>query len=674
MELRYYIPFADNLGNKYRVEIYREDYAGEAKELTGAASCFVVSGTDEDFIYTPIRTSTATISVLDSDLLLDLYSINNQYAPVKLYKNEVLEWTGYIKPEQFTQNYIPTVGRVSVECVCALATLENVVYKGNTNPETVTLWKLLKDLIGKANGGYKGVFIPKVYGENETMAGNVFESIRLIENNFLSEEKNCLEILEAVCKFLNWTLFDIGGNLYFVDSDWKGTYLKYDEALSLYSEVEGNDLQLQTLGFINSDSNTLDIVPGYNKASVKAINNVFDNVVKDEDFDKLKPYADGLYYAGTYKKGNEARAVRKQFVKPENWKLFAYDSNGVGIGEPIIENYGTMELNVLRGALLVREADYTCKSIDNDYPTEDVAEFNYEKVVQIRTATELVDAESKVTNQQVVIMEGEYAVYSDCAISINGTITPYFDSAMNNDEQKITLSKALQVKIELGGKYFNGETWQDEETRCDISVNENGDIKNTGNPFQPYKGLSGFVIPIDFITGKPRITIYAPAYRAIIGWGMGYSTGVKIKNLAISYAKKEGIVEEGEDGDRVYSNTVNEDYMSEAEEISFEISSYNADGATYSKALLGESWLTNNLFCAVVGEMVRPEELMIKRIVNRYEVTKIKLTEGLRTSDLVTPLSILTERTQPGRTFRMTSGEWDYEQGRMTIQIQENAQ
>ena len=82
MGLRYRIPFRDSENNSYEVKIYRDDYNGEVKELTGATSCFVVSGTDEDFVYTPVRTSSATINVLDSDLLLDLYSINNQYAAV----------------------------------------------------------------------------------------------------------------------------------------------------------------------------------------------------------------------------------------------------------------------------------------------------------------------------------------------------------------------------------------------------------------------------------------------------------------------------------------------------------------------------------------------------------------------------------------------------------------
>ena len=94
-------------------------------------------------MYTPVRTSTATLKVLDSELLLDLYSINNQYAPVKLYKDGVLEWTGYIKPEQYTQPYVPYVTRVDVECVGAISTLEFVEYVKQTLEGTITMWNLI---------------------------------------------------------------------------------------------------------------------------------------------------------------------------------------------------------------------------------------------------------------------------------------------------------------------------------------------------------------------------------------------------------------------------------------------------------------------------------------------------------------------------------------------------
>ena len=89
-----------------------------------------------------------------------------------------------------------------------------------------------------------------------------------------------------------------------------------------------------------------------------------------------------------------------------------------------------------------------------------------------------------------------------------------------------------------------------------------------------------------------------PAMTCIIGVGLylAVRTGF-LQVRKFGYAKKDGVVEEGADGDRVYENIVNEAYMSECEEIEFEISSYNADGATYSKALLGGGFLTNNLYC-----------------------------------------------------------------------------
>ena len=193
MGLRYRIPFKDFNNNNYVVEVHRADYQGVPTELRGASSCFVVSGTDEDFMYTPIRTSTATINVLDSDLLLDLYSINNQYAPVKFYKNGVLEWTGYIKPEQFTQPYVPYTQNVSVECVSALSTLENISYKENEG--FISVWDLMKLLVKSTNGGYRGIYIPWVYGKDSSMANNVLDEMLLSESNFTQNEMNMLEVL-----------------------------------------------------------------------------------------------------------------------------------------------------------------------------------------------------------------------------------------------------------------------------------------------------------------------------------------------------------------------------------------------------------------------------------------------------------------------------------------------
>lgn len=674
MGLRYRIPFKDYRNNAYEVLIYREDYGGEATELTGAPSCFVVTGTDEDFVYTPVRTSSATINVLDSELLLDLYSINNQYAAVKLMKNGVLEWTGYIRPEQFTQPYVNVATNVGVECVSALATLEHVVYEELSPVGVVSMWTLLKYLVNRAGGEYRGVYVPWVYGASASMMGNVLERITLIENNFVKEELNLLEVLEHVCKFLNWTVHDVNGCLWFVDADWKGAYRMYDEALENYEEVTVNEVMVQDVGYNGSDGNTLDMVPGYNKASVKALNHVFEDVVKDEEYDILTPYDDGKYLVGTYKGDDGAHGVRKQFLKPIFWKLHQYDAYGNELDASAVEGYSTTVLNYTKGALLMKEVDYKCVDVGDPTPDEGVTDFDYTDSVQIRFSSEgTMEDRDMMEGKPAIEMIGENAVYSDCAMSIDFTIKLFYDKDMLEVQGYVLLDHKVKVKVELGGKFYNGTSWVDNDTTFEVEFTDEGNVVSNRTPFTPYKGISGYVIPIEFFVGQPKITIFCHSYQLLTGYDATYTTGVKMHNLKFGYAKKEGIVEEGENGDRVYENVVNEKYMSEAEEIEFGISSYNADGASYSKAMIDGGWLTDNLYCAVVGKTIRPEELMIRRIVNRYGVTKIKLTEALQITDSITPLTVLSDRSMVNKRFRMTSGEWDYEQNRLTLQMQEDA-
>ena len=671
--LRYRIPFKDNMNTEYLVEVFREGYEGEVKELRGSASCFVVTGTDDDFLYKAVRTSSATLCVIDTELLLDLYSINNQYAKVRLLRDGVLEWTGYIKPEQFTQPYVPTAEAVSVECVCALGTLEHMEYKElDAMDGVVTMWELMKHLVRRANGGYRGVYIPWVYSTTESMGVNVMERISLIENNFINEEMNLMEVMEAVCKFLNWTVHDVGGCLWFTDADWKGTYRMYDEAMETYTEVQGNEVVLQDVGMSGSGGNTLDVIPGYNKASVKALNHVFDDVVKDEPYDILEAYADGQYLTETYGGADGAHAVRKQFLKDMLWSTFVYDMNGKMIDKKDLDGYSLVSLNNTRGAILMREADYRCVSGSNAYPADDVTDFEYEDSVQIRVAlTSTAGLPVGMVNTVALMMEGENAVFADCAISIDGTFEAFFDDAMAGAAGKTSpLTRSVLVSVSCGNKYYDGSKWVDGYSSFTLEVDANGKIKSNRNPFTPYKSISGYVIPMDFFVGKPKISIFTPIW--LDEGGTHYITGVKVRGLKFGYAKKEGIVDEGEDGDRVYENVVNEAYMSDAEEVEFEISSYNADGATYSKALMDGGWLTDNLYCALTGSYIRPEEMLIRRIVNRYGDTKVKLTESVRMTGDVTPISVLYDRGMVEKRFRLTSGEWDYEQNRLTIQMQED--
>lgn len=673
MGLRYRIPFKDYRNNAYEVLIYREDYSGEVTELTGATSCFVVTGTDEDFMYTPLRTSSATINVIDSDLLLDLYSINNQYAPVKLMKNGVLEWTGYIRPEQFTQPYVNMATNIGVECVSALATLENVEYKVQTDTGYIAMMDLMKYMVSSANGGYRGVFVPHVYGNSSAMSGQVLEDIVICEENFTSEEMNLLEVMEAVCKFLNWTVYDIGGYLYFVDADWKGEYRLYDEALSSYTSVSGNEVMVQDIGFNGSDGNTIDVVPGYNKASVKSINNVFEDVIPEEPFDILEVIQTWEYNEGDFE---DARRAVRRFKKPMKWEMFYYDQQ---LNPITFEQAKQMDMNSeVVGCVELTENGYRVTESNGEWVPKET-DFEWEDFLKVRYDV-FHTLFGKNDRYKAFTVKGVNSVWKDGAFGLDMSLRYTTGSEMVETAGTV-IDTYLYFMLRIGDKYWNGTSWVDEYSKFKVEYNVNTirgfqNIPSNKNANMPYKGLRGHVIelPNDIVLkGDLEFTMFinCPATIDLAGNEM---SGYFIKDFTLNYVKKDGVNDEGENGDRVYENIVNETYMSEADEIEFEIGSYNADGATYSKALLGEGFLTDNLYCAVVGKTIRPEELMIRRIVNRYGVTKIKLTEALQITDSITPLTVLSDRSMVNKRFRMTSGEWDYEQNRFTIQMQEDAE
>lgn len=57
----------------------------------------------------------------------------------------------------------------------------------------------------------------------------------------------------------------------------------------------------------------------------------------------------------------------------------------------------------------------------------------------------------------------------------------------------------------------------------------------------------------------------------------------------MNYKLRDDLSELSDNSDRTYENVINEDYINELDEIEFKISSYNNDGACYSKVMLGDN-------------------------------------------------------------------------------------
>ena len=678
---RYRLPFFNYAGESLEIKFYMEDYIGEIETLTGAPSAFVVTGTDEEFVYEPVRTSTASVSIVTDSLLNDLFSVNSHHVAVKLYRGNKLLWTGYVEPEVFTQAYVPIADKLSINCISAIGTLENIQYEKQTKNGFITAINLLRYIIRSANGGYEKIYIPYVYGSSEvnySTKKNIFDEIILAEENFISEGMMLDEVLEYFCRFFNWTLYDYEGSLYFVDADWKGEYFSYGEDLVTYEMVTPNTVLLQDIGFGGSD-HTIDVLPGYNKVTVKAINNVFDELVENEDLETLK---ENGYQSVSYDKlsGDDVKVVRKRFLIPAKWELDSYDEDTGEKQDP------KDAMNNSFGSALLKISEYGGKWERSDF-IPDISDYSWTLAVQDRVKGQQFQEKpgGAMSKDLVAIKGAKGAAWMNGALSIDGSIiVPWNDAnlAFCKPSGKAGYADIVYV-LRIGDKYWDGSSWVDSEAEFKIRYeNESAGspltVKNTKSPDMPYSGLSGYIIKLPDnapIIGDLSLKIRRTSeigFTPESGAGSIKFYGYIYKNPNLNYKKKDGVVDEGENGDRVYENVVNEKFMSELDEIEFGISSYNEDGATYSKALLNGNFLTNNLYSAIEGTLVRPEEALIRRIINRYRVTKIKLTQVLKNSDLIHPFTILYDNSMVSKKFMLLSGVWDYEQNTVTLSMIEN--
>lgn len=678
---RYRLPFFNYAGESLEIKFYMEDYIGEIETLTGAPSAFVVTGTDEEFVYEPVRTSTASVSIVTDSLLNDLFSVNSHHVAVKLYRGNKLLWTGYVEPEVFTQAYVPIADKLSINCISAIGTLENIQYEKQTENGFITAINLLRYIIRSANGGYEKIYIPYVYGSSEvnySTKKNIFDEITLAEENFTSEGMMLDEVLEYFCRFFNWTLYDYEGSLYFVDVDWKGEYFSYGEDLVTYEMVTPNTVLLQDIGFGGSD-HTIDVLPGYNKVTVKAINNVFNELVENEDLETLK---ENGYQSVSYDKlsGDDVKVVRKRFLIPAKWELDSYDEDTGEKQDP------KDAMNNSFGSALLKISEYGGKWERSDF-IPDISDYSWTLAVQDRVKGQQFQEKpgGAMSKDLVAIKGAKGAAWMNGALSIDGSIiVPWNDAnlAFCKPSGKAGYADIVYV-LRIGDKYWDGSSWVDSEAEFKIRYeNESAGspltVKNTKSPDMPYSGLSGYIIKLPDnapIIGDLSLKIRRTSeigFTPESGAGSIKFYGYIYKNPNLNYKKKDGVVDEGENGDRVYENVVNEKFMSELDEIEFGISSYNEDGATYSKALLNGNFLTNNLYSAIEGMLVRPEEALIRRIINRYRVTKIKLTQVLKNSDLIHPFTVLYDNSMVSKKFLLLSGVWDYEQNTVTLSMIEN--
>lgn len=529
------------------------------------------------------------------------------------------------------------------------------------------------------------MYLPHVYAGSEsdyTAWRNVLQDMTISEQNFFDEDDKPMklkEVLEELCRFLNWTCVDWKGDLYFVDVDHAGDYYKYTLDFSTYTTVRGFTISVQKVTF-SGDNHTLDILGGYNKVTVKTSNYNIGDVFPEEEFNKLKRF--GL--ESKIEKKNHV--TLKRFYLPNTYKLYRYEKNNdVPLSDKDLNNYENNPNDVI-GAMLIKRCEY---NMVNGEP--DITNYNWENLIQVRSYRE---KGFQINGAPILEFANPLPVapYADGAISISLSVQVTMNTDLTIGYVKQSGWLDMRCSLSIGEDYFDGSDWvKDSSAYFDIEFllkDYTGDSfisnVNTKKLSMPYDGLEGRVIPLPedrILTGAIKFCLYelTENYKHTNTGGKdeihntandGY--GYYIKDLKMNYKLRDDLSELSDNSDRTYENVINEDYINELDEIEFKISSYNNDGACYSKVMLGDNYLTDNLYSSIEQKLVRPEEHLIRRIINQYGYTKTKLTQVLIDDEVITPITTMTDKFQPNKRFMITGGTIDFAMNQFNCKMIEN--
>lgn len=693
---KYYIPFKSVDNNQYRIDIEQNSMT-DAKELIGTSTSFILSIDDDDFLYKPHKFSTATISVAGSDYLQSLFSESYQNFRVNLYKNNKLIWTGFISPETYSQNYTNDVFEFNIDAISALATLQYIDYSIiNTGTQITSIFSIIKKCIIESQGKFNNIYFPLTY---ETGNTNFLQSLTISEQNFFDEQNEAMkldEVLDEICKVLNWTVCDFNGSVQFIDIDYmaKGftKYLKFNADLSSFEIVDiANNVNVQNMQYWGND-NQLDILGGYNKVKVRTNNYNTTSQVPQDDFEKLDWFTSKK--DTNYKNEYET----KQYLKSQAYKFKRYNLITANpLSEEDNDNYNLFKEDPTKvlGGFAIKRCHW--QLVDNK---PNISEYNWEYMYQIKYISEYNrdgNTEPADYNQKVYIPKfatvlqfnnKKSQLYKGGAFGISFQsqfILDYNMSLVSSLPYGYSEKRDFEplAILRIGNWYYTQNGWQQiakenfniQEHSFKVVTTVEGNrfrkwysVNNTKSLQQNYEGLKGMCIELPTnveIMGDFEFQLLADTWDM---YANGLGVGVMFKDIKIDYFKNENVEDKAKDNaDNLYENIINSNYINALDDIDLKISTYNNDGMDYSKLIYNDKYLEDNLFSKLTNSNVRLEEHLIKRIISQYKQPRFKVKLSLKNDERLNSFAIIKDNNLQNKRFILQSGELDFANERFDV-------
>ena len=142
--------FKDINETEYTIKITTNGDTSSTKQIVlGATPIVTEIETSDNHIYKPLKLSSATIKILSSDYMFDVYSETAQQNKVELLKGSTIKWIGYTTPNLYSMGYENEFEEIEIEAIDGLSTLQ--YYKYDRGKSIVKIIDIIDYLIGKCN-------------------------------------------------------------------------------------------------------------------------------------------------------------------------------------------------------------------------------------------------------------------------------------------------------------------------------------------------------------------------------------------------------------------------------------------------------------------------------------------------------------------------------------------
>lgn len=300
-----YFKSLDNIS--YEVRLIADTSSTYTEIQLAGTDPFVVSYTASNTPFEPVRTSTATISVVANNYLLDILTPYAQAVAVELYNvtTNTVVWEGFLTPKLYTQSYVNEYETFELEAADCLSSLQYLDYDNTAHtPNIVTI----KSIIDKICTSCKNV--DAYFWTRSKKVGNTIllpDMVSISERNFLSSDTKewwkLSEVLEEICRYFGFTCLQYGKNIYFLD--YRYLHSNNDFYASYYPKATGyspgsfrhiGGLVNAVSGDVRSNDATISFKPIYNKCVVNDNMSFVDNFIPNIFDDDFLTNRRGKYY------------------------------------------------------------------------------------------------------------------------------------------------------------------------------------------------------------------------------------------------------------------------------------------------------------------------------------------------------------------------------------------